>query len=566
MSIHTNSKLMETTKLSPVKRFWLLLKPDKLEIRNIYIYAIIIGLLNLVLPIGIQSIINLIQGGAVNTSWVILIILVATAIALSGVLQINQLRITENLQQKIFTRAAFEFTYRIPKIKLEQLFKQYAPELMNRFFDVVSIQKGITKILIDFSSASIQVLFGLILLSLYHPFFIVFSLLLVLIIVFIFWMTIKSGLKTSLEESKHKYLLAHWLEELARSNSTFKLAGNTNLPMNRTNELAGDYNKARENHFKILRWQYSLMVVFKVLVAVGLLLIGGLLVIDQQMNIGQFVAAEIVILLIVNSVEKVILNFETIYDVLTSLEKLGQVTDLELEGNKGIIMAQTDRGIELELNNISYQYPEEERLVINDLSLVIKSKERVLITGKNDSGKATLLYLVSGLLSPSKGSISIDGIPGHNYEYDHLRSQIGGYLRDETLFEGTLLENITLGRENASFENVKWAIKNLNLSQTINQLGDGYHSRIYPQGKQFSKSTVAKILLARAIADKPRLLLLENSFSVFSIEDRLDILTFLLNREHNWTVLLSSSQELELPHLIDHEVILKNGKIINEKH
>ena len=566
MSIHTNSKLMETTKLSPVKRFWLLLKPDKLEIRNLYIYAIIIGLLNLVLPIGIQSIINLIQGGAVSTSWVILIILVATAIALSGILQINQLRITENLQQKIFTRAAFEFTYRIPKIRLEQLFKQYAPELMNRFFDVVSIQKGITKILIDFSSASIQVLFGLILLSLYHPFFIVFSLLLVLIIVVIFWMTIRSGLKTSLEESKHKYLLAHWLEELARSNATFKLAGSTNLPMNRTNELAGDYNKARESHFKILRWQYSLMIVFKVLVAVGLLLIGGLLVIDQQMNIGQFVAAEIVILLIVNSVEKVILNFETIYDVLTSLEKLGQVTDLELEKNNGIIMAQTEKGIELELNNISYQYPEEERLVINDLSLAIKSKERVLITGKNDSGKSTLLYLVSGLLSPVKGSISIDGIPSHNYEYDHLRSQIGGYLRDETLFEGTLLENITLGRENASFENVKWAIKNLNLSQTINQLGDGYHSRIYPQGKQFSKSTVAKILLARAIADKPRLLLLENSFSVFSTEDRLDILTFLLDREHNWTVLLSSSQELELPHLIDHEVILENGKIINEKH
>jgi ABC-type bacteriocin/lantibiotic exporter with double-glycine peptidase domain len=566
MSIHTNSKIMETTKLSPVKRFWLLLKPDKLEIRNIYIYAIIIGLLNLVLPIGIQSIINLIQGGAVSTSWVVLIILVAAAIALSGILQINQLRITENLQQKIFTRAAFEFTYRIPKIRLEQLYKKYAPELMNRFFDVISIQKGITKLLIDFSSASIQVLFGLILLSLYHPFFIVFSLLLVLIIVIIFWMTIRRGLKTSLKESKHKYLLAHWLEELARSNTTFKLAGKTNLPMNRTNEEAGQYNNARENHFKVLRWQYSLMVVFKVLVAVGLLLIGGLLVIDQQMNIGQFVAAEIVILLIVNSVEKVILSFETIYDVLTSLEKLGQVTDLELESNNGIIMAETDQGIELELDSISYQYPEEERLVINDISLKIKAKERVLITGKNDSGKSTLLYLVSGLLSPSKGSISIDGIPSRNYEYDHLRSQIGGYLRDEILFEGTLLENITLGRENASFENVKWAIKNLNLSETIKHLGDGYHSRIHPQGKQFSKSTVAKILLARAIADKPRLLLLENSFSVFSTEDKKEILTFLLNPEHNWTVLLSSSQALDLPHLIDHEIILESGKIINEKH
>ena len=166
---------MEKTRLTPLRRFWLLLRPDKLEIRNIYIYAIIIGILNLTLPIGIQAIINLIQGGAVNTSWIILILMVASGIALSGILQINQLRITEDLQQKIFTRAAFEFAYRIPRIKLEKLFKQYAPELMNRFFDVVSVQKGMTKILIDFSSATIQVIFGLILLSLYHPFFIIFS-------------------------------------------------------------------------------------------------------------------------------------------------------------------------------------------------------------------------------------------------------------------------------------------------------------------------------------------------------------------------------------------------------
>jgi ABC-type bacteriocin/lantibiotic exporter with double-glycine peptidase domain len=556
---------MQASKLSPIRRFWLLLKPDKLEIRNIYIYAIIIGLLNLVLPLGIQSIINLIQGGEVSTSWLVLVGLVAAALSLSGILQINQLRITENLQQKFFTRAAFEFTYRIPRIRLEQLFKEYAPELMNRFFDIVSIQKGTTKILIDFSSASIQVLFGMILLSLYHPFFIVFSLFLISIIIGIFYFTIRSGLKTSLEESKHKYRIAHWLEELARSNTTFKLAGNPDLPMERTNKQTADYVDARERHFGILRKQYSLMIVFKVLVAVGLLLIGGLLVIDQQMNIGQFVAAEIVILLIVNSVEKVILSFETIYDVLTSLEKIGQVMDLELEKDGGMSPKESDEGIELELMNISYKYPQEQRHIIDNLSLNIKSNERVLVTGRNDSGKSTLLYLVGGLLSPVDGSISIDGIPSKNYEYDQLRSQIGGYLRDETLFEGTLLENITLGMEGATLENVKWAIENLNLSKTIRQLGDGYHTRIYPQGKQFSKSTVAKILLARAIINKPRLLLLENSFSVFSAEDRNSILTFLLSREQRWTVLVSSSQPIDIPELIDQEIILKGGKIINQK-
>lgn len=549
--------------LSPIRRFWLLLKPDKFEIRNLYIYAIFIGLLNLVLPLGIQSIINLIQGGAVSTSWIVLILLVALAITISGVMQINQLRITENLQQKIFTRAAFEFTYRIPRIRLEQLFKQYAPELVNRFFDVISIQKGITKILIDFSAASFQVLFGLILLSLYHPFFIVFSLLLVIIIISIFWLTIRRGLNTSLEESKHKYALAHWLEEIARSNTTFKLAGESNLTMNRTNDHADSYINSRERHFSVLRMQYIFMVVFKVLVAVGLLLIGGLLVIEQQMNIGQFVAAEIVILLIVNSVEKVILSFETIYDVLTSLEKLGQVVDLELESDTGVDFNQSLNGLEVELSNISYKYPGEDKFALQDINLTIHPKEKILIMGKNDSGKSTLLYIMAGLASPTTGSVVLDGVPAKNYKYNQLRSQIGALLRDENLFEGTLLENITLGRKNATFENVKWAVKSLGLNRLIEKLPDGYNTRILPQGKQFSKSTVAKLLIVRAIATKPNILLFENSFSLFTEEDKTMIADFLLNPEHNWTVLISSTKPIENKQ-ISRMIELDAGKIINQ--
>ena len=178
-------------KLTPIQRFWLLLKPDKKEIRNVYVYAVFLGVVNLSLPIGIQSIIYIIQGGQISTSWVVLVIFVMAGVAFSGILQIYQLRITENLQQKIFTRAAFEFTYRIPKIKVEALYKHYAPELMNRFFAVVSIQKGLAKILIDFSTASIQAIFGLLLLSLYHPFFIVFSVVLILLVYAIFKLTSK---------------------------------------------------------------------------------------------------------------------------------------------------------------------------------------------------------------------------------------------------------------------------------------------------------------------------------------------------------------------------------------
>ena len=234
---------------TPLNRLWMLLKPDSLDIRNIYIYAVFSGLVSLTLPLGIQAIVNLIQGGEISTSWVILVIIVVGGVAAAGIMQILQLRITERLQQKIFTRAAFEFAYRIPKIRLEQLYKQYAPELMNRFFDTLTVQKGLPKILIDFTAAALQVVFGLILLSFYHPFFIVFSLVLALLIVAIIQFTARQGLQTSLKESKHKYSVAYWLEEIARAAPSFKLAGQTTLPLNKTNEKVETYeNQDSINH------------------------------------------------------------------------------------------------------------------------------------------------------------------------------------------------------------------------------------------------------------------------------------------------------------------------------
>ena len=132
-------------------RFFALLRPDRKEIRNIYVFAIFSGILSLGLPLGIQMTINFIQLGQISTSWFVLVALVVSAIGFSGILNIFQLRITENLQQRIFTRATFEFAERIPKIKMVELVKRYAPELTNRFFDTLTIQKGLSKLLIDFT-------------------------------------------------------------------------------------------------------------------------------------------------------------------------------------------------------------------------------------------------------------------------------------------------------------------------------------------------------------------------------------------------------------------------------
>ncbi len=179
--------------LTAWQRFLGLLQMDRKDILHVFYYAIFAGLVSLTLPLGIQAIINLIQGAQISTSWIVLVIIVTLGVAFVGILQLTQMRIIENIQQKIFTRSSFEFAYRFPKIRMSELRNQYPPELANRFFDTLTIQKGLSKILIDFPTALLQIIFGLMLLSFYHPFFIIYGLLLLLLIYVVFKYTAYKG-------------------------------------------------------------------------------------------------------------------------------------------------------------------------------------------------------------------------------------------------------------------------------------------------------------------------------------------------------------------------------------
>ncbi len=554
MQTRPNKKSME--------RFWKLLKPDRKEIINVYIYALFNGLVYLTLPLGIQAIINLIQVGSINTSWVVLVTIVILGVAISGLLQIYQLKITENLQQKIFARAAFEFAYRIPRLKLEKLFNKYAPELMNRFFDILSVQKGLSKILIDFSTASVQIVIGLVLLSLYHPFFALFSLLLAVFLISVFRWTGKRGLKTSLEESKYKYKIAYWLQEVARANVTFKLAGNSTLPLDKTDRNVEGYLGAREKHFKVLLTQYSLMVMFKVLVALGLLVIGGILVVERQMNIGQFVASEIIVLLIMGAVEKLIFTIEVIYDVLTSLEKLGQVTDIDLEDNEGKLLSpdQLDHGVCVEFENMNFNFPGEPQFVLSDISFDIQKGEKVLIHSDSDQSARAMLYLSSAMFEPTGGVIMYNGLLSSNLDLSILRSRTGDTLRKDMLFHGTVMENITMNRPQVSAAEVVELADRISLSKELKYLDRGFDTLINPDSMSYSKVFVQKIILARAIVGHPRLLVLKDQFLKLEKSCREAILELIFKEMRDTTVIVASSNT-ELINYVDKVAVIKETKL-----
>ena len=546
--------------MTPLKRFYNLLELDKKDVSQIFFYAIFAGLISLSLPLGIQAIINFIQSGRVSASWIVLIILVVFGVALVGILSLMQLRITENLQQKIFVRSSFEFAARLPKIKSEQLYNFYPPELANRFFDTMTIQKGTSKLLIDFSAALLQIVFGIILLSLYHPYFIIFGILLLFLLYFIFKFSYKSGLETSLKESKFKYKVASWLQEIARNNSSFRNELNYDFALEKNNLIVSDYLNYREKHFNVIKKQFSQLIVFKIIITASLLSIGGFLVLTQQMNIGQFVAAEIIILLVINSVEKIILGLETFYDVLTSVEKIGQVTDLELEENTNSKEETCYSNIVLETEKIKFKFPDSENEVLNAINLKIEQGEKIIIEGENGSGKTTLIRLLSGLLQPTSGTFFINDDTFRKINLKQYRSQIGSIIHGETPFEGTILENITFNDSTIPFENLKWAIDGVQLSSFVKSLEGGLDSKIYPEGKQLSSSNAQKILLVRSIIHRPKVLFYEDPTDSMDEKVANEIIDFITSEKNKWTIIVSSKNPYWKTKC-SRKIIMQNGSI-----
>jgi len=545
--------------LNPWKRFVGLLSLEKKDILQITYYAIFSGFMTLTLPLGIQAIINLIQGAQISTSWVVLVILVTLGVAFNGALQLMQLRIIESLQQKIFTRASFELSYRFPKIKMEALRAYYPPELANRFFDTLTIQKGLSKILIDAPAALLQILFALILLSFYHPFFIVFGFMLLAIIYTVFKYTAVKGLESSLEESKHKYRVAHWIQEVARSIVSFKLSGKTQLALDKNDHLVKDYLNAREKHFKVLVLQFIQMIGFKVLVTAGLLLIGGALVLNQEMNIGQFVAAEIIIILVISSVEKLILGLESFYDVLTSLEKLGQVVDKELESQKGdTISAETS--FNLILSKVFYSVPDRDTPILSDINLEISNQCRILVRGESGSGKSSLLRLLAGIIDPTSGRIFINDAALSSLHLNSYRALLGLSLSEETPFEGTIRENVSFNNLEVTDQRIRAVFNEIGLKEFLKDQPNGLDTYLKPEGKQIAYTVAKKIILARAIIKNPKLLILEDPLDQFSMEEAANIITYITDPIHNWSLIVVSANK-QWESSCNTIVNLDNGKI-----
>ncbi len=541
-------------------RLWGLIKHEKRDIAVVVIYSIIIGALSLVVPLASQSLVNAVSLGVYSTQLIVLCAGVGFGLVVLGIFQVMELTVVDTLRRRIFIRTAFDVAFTLPRLTTRALDGEYAPELVNRFFDVTTITKSLSKFLLDGVSAALVALMGLILLGIYHPFFLLFDVFLIAFIVVLVLLLGRGGLRTSIAESKKKYEVAHWLEEIARCLPAFKLHADPRFSYEHLDSIAAQYVNAHRKHFAVIARQVAGSSFFRSVATVGVLGIGGILVIERQLSLGQLVAAELVIIALLSSLEKLITQFEDFYDLLTGIDKLAAITDRERERSNSLLPIERTDSIDLQLHSCSFSYPNGDK-VLRNVSMHVAPGSRLSIIGENGSGKTTLAELLAGLHEADAGTIEVNGLDIRHNTLLSLRRAIAIFSRDNHVFSGTVEQNICMGRD-ISLKQLMWAVDVAGLRDDLRGLDHGLHSRVVSEGSNLSHSLMRRIMLARCIVGQPGLLILDEGFDGIEPSIKQHIVDRLYS-DKRWSIIDISHDE-DLLKRADTIYALSEGQIVEE--
>lgn len=524
--------------LHPLRRLLSLVRPDRRDLLAVAVFAVAVGVLLLATPIAVQALVNFVALGGAIPPLIVVVVLLFLGLCAAAVLSAFQTWVVEILQRRLFVRSVADLAARLPRVALDGRAEGYGPELVNRFFDLETIQKRGSFLLLDGLSVLLSVLVGLVVLAFYHPLLLAFDVLLLVVIGGIVLGPVRRGMRTAKAESSAKYEVAAWLEEIARNPLLFKSSGVMKSVFERSDRLTRAYIERRSEHFRVAFGQGVAALALQVLASTALLGIGGLLVIRGSLTLGQLVAAELILSLVVSSVAKMGKHLEAFYDLMAATDKLGRLLDLPLErsGGEHHLPTARSRAAELELRSVTWS-PDGGAPLFADVSLRVASGERVGIRGPSGAGKSKLLELVWGLRTPARGSIRVDGRDLRELSLESLRRTAGLVGRIE-LFEGSVRDNVHLARPFVSDEDVREALRRVGLLDDVERLPDGVHTRLAIDGQPLSSGQVVRLQVARAIAGRPLLLLVSDFFEGLEAHDRDRLLDVLFDRDAPWTLVL----------------------------
>lgn len=521
---------------SPLARLIKLLVPEWKDLRAVVMYAIGVGLLNLVAPLITTTVLNTVVLGTLLQQLVILCTAMLLGLLMAAILQGLQTVVVEYMQRRIFVRVAADLAFRLPRVEMRAFDKQNGPELVNRFFDVLTVQKAGATLLLDGVTLFLQTLIGMILLAVYDSVLLGFDLILIGALLFLFFVMGRGAIRTAIRESIAKYAVAGWLEEVARHPVAFKMAGGPTLAAKKTDRLTQEYLDYRVSHFRRLFGQICFCLFLQAAANVALLGIGGWLVVQERLSPGQLVAAQLVVALVVASFAKFGKQLESYYDLLAAVDKLGYLFDLPLERDHGDTYSKQEQGLTILVKGVTFAY-EDGPNVLTNVNFEIRPGERVALMGPNGSGKTTLIDLIYAIRQPTEGRIEFDGHDLRDLTLDSARAEVA-LVKDIECFDGSIAENVSMGRPGIGIAEIRSALDAVGLTERVLRFSQGTATPIWTGGRPLSQGQANRLMIARALAGKPRLIILDESLDNMDRQIRSTVYPAVLGKDKPWTVLV----------------------------
>lgn len=536
---------------------------DRREFLAILLYSFLSSILLLAIPLAAQGLVNVVVAGLYLQPLIVLSGALFAGLFFAGLLSVIKLYLVEVMRERIFARVALRVSERLPKVSHRALAEGNGPELMNRFFDVINVQKAWFKLAYDGPGALLEILVGLGLLTLYGVELMGLGVVLLLLGALLIVAAGYNGLRSSLDESSQKYRVAEWLEEMVRCHDAVKLNSNPSFWTRETDRRVVDFLTDRRHHFRVILRQHIIYYLMAAGSLAGMLGMGGYLVLQGQLTLGQLVAAELVVWSILKATEKLTVSVEAFFDLLTGLEKISYITVMPSDPVGRSQLAADERPARVQLDRVHFRYANELPFVLKDFSLEVKPGEFVTILGEAGSGKSTLIRILAGLLRPQKGSVEIDDLDIRELAPESLGRHLGVHLGSAQVFAGSLFDNVSTGRQESSAA-LREVLKRTGGQGALVQLTEGIQSRLPSGGYTLSGSQRESVLLSRAVLDRPRLLLIDEAMHHLSEKQRQEFLTHFLKGERGERdcTVVSTAPLADLIDASDRLLLLENGRVV----
>lgn len=519
-------------------RIFKVLRGEGRDIAVIFIYALGVGLCSLAIPVGVQALVNSVAFGVVLQPLVVITSLVGGVLMLSGILRVLQLYVVEILQRRFVVRLSLMLAQRIPHVEFQLFQRRFGPEYVLRFMEVFSAQKIVSSLLLDGIGVFFQVVVGLVLVSFYHPFFLAFAIILTLTIVVFVGPLGLGGIRTSIRASDAKYEVMTWLQDLARLPIAFKSNRGDGFAIERADTLVNDYLLWRSKHFRVLLRQMSSAIGLQVVASTLLLGLGGWLVVTGQLTLGQLVAAELIVSVILSGVAKLGSYLEKFYELCASVAKIDALFDLPYEKFSGSFFKPGQDPAGLAIVNLSVHHDSRTGSLFHDLSLDVAPGEKIAIWGENASGKSTLADCIFRLSYHKGGRIEIDSHDVREIHPLELRSEVA-LVRGADIFHGTIEENLTLSsRESVPYGRIREALEMVGLLDEVFGLPNGLRTVLKGPSGVLSRGQAERLMIARGILMNPRLMIIDGSLDGVDENKIKPILERLTGPQSPWTLLV----------------------------